>query len=81
VLTVAWFSHAGLCFNYILDYNYQAELINQLRAIAYAVKSARDTHRQTTLIRGLQGLSHKFVSKFQLPLDPALLVRGIEIKV
>ena len=55
--------------------------MDQLRAIANAVKSARDTHRQTTLIHGLQRLSHKFVSQFQLPLNPALLVRGIEIKV
>ena len=62
-------------------YNHQVELIDQLRTIAYAVKSARDAHRQTTLIHGLQRLSDKFVTKFQLPLDPALLVNGIEIKV
>ena len=74
-------TYTALDYTLFCDSNWQAELIDQLRAVAYAVKAARDTHRQTTLIHGLQRLTDKFVSKFQLPLDPALLVSGIEIKV
>ena len=59
----------------------QVELVDQLRTVANAVKSARDTHRQTTLIHELRGLSEKFFGKFRLPLDPALLVKGIDIEV
>ena len=49
--------------------------------LAGSVKSARETHRQTTLICELQRLSDKFVGTFRLPLDPALLVTGIDIEV
>lgn len=59
----------------------QLELVDQLRTVANAVKSARDTHRQTTLIHELRRLSGKFVSEFRLPLDPALLVKDIDIEV
>ena len=59
----------------------QVELVDHLRTVANAVKSAREAHRQTTLIHELQRLSDKFVSKFRLPLDPALFVKGIDIEV
>ena len=57
------------------------ELVDHLRTVANAVKSAREAHRQTTLIHELQRLSNKFISTFRLPLDPALLVKGIDVKV
>ena len=53
--------------------------MEQLCVVASAVKQARDAHRQTTLITELRGVADKFVGTFRLPLDPALLVRGVDV--
>lgn len=65
----------------IISVSVQVELVDHLRTVANAVKSVREAHRQTTLIHELQRLLNKFVSTFRLPLDPALLVKGIDVKV
>ena len=55
--------------------------MQQLCSVATAVKSSRDSHRQTTLVQELKGVADKFIGKFRLPLNPALLVKGIDIEV
>ena len=55
--------------------------MDQLCAVAMAVKNMRDSHRQTTLVEELKGVADKFVGKFRLPLDPSLLVKSIDIEV
>jgi len=57
------------------------ELVDQLCAVAMAVKNTRDSHRQTTLVEELKGVADKFVGKFRLPLSPSLLVKSIDIEV
>ena len=56
-------------------------MVEQLCAVATAVKNMRDSHRQTTLIEELKKVADKFVGQFRLPLNPALLVKGIDIEV
>lgn len=55
--------------------------MEQLCAVAVAVKSSRDAHRQTTLVQELNRVANKFIGQFRLPLNPSLLVRGIDIDV
>ena len=55
--------------------------MEQLFSVAVAVKNTRDSHRQTTLVQELQGVADKFHGKFRLPLNPALLVKSIDIEV
>ena len=55
--------------------------MEQLCAIAKSVKSTRDSHRQTTLVEELKHVADLFVGTFRLPLDPALLARGIDLEV
>ena len=57
------------------------ELVEQLCSVAGSVKASRDSHRQTTLVQELRRVGGKFVGQFRLPLDPALLVSGIDIEV
>ena len=59
----------------------QVELVEQLVAVAAAVKVTRDAHRQTVLVKELQRVGERFVSDFRLPLSPALLVQGLDIEV
>ena len=60
---------------------HQVELVEQLVAVAAAVKVTRDAHRQTVLVKELQRVGERFVSDFRLPLSPAMLVRGLDIEV
>ena len=55
--------------------------MEQLCAVATAVKGSRDSHRQTTLVQELQAVADKFIGQFRLPLNPSLLVKGIDIEV
>ena len=55
--------------------------MEQLSSVAVAVKNTRDSHRQTSLVQELQGVADKFRGKFCLALNPALLVKSIDIEV
>ncbi len=70
-----------LQFSKHIIYLPQVELVEQLCAVAMAVKNMRDSHRQTTLVEELQAVADKFVGKFRLPLSPSLLVKSIDIEV
>ena len=62
-------------------YIIQVELVEQLCGVATAVKNARDSHRQTTLVQELKMVVDKFIGEFRLPLNPSLLVKDIDIEV
>ena len=55
--------------------------MEQLCAVANAVKVSRDAHRQTTLVEELNRVAEKFIAQFRLPLNPSLLVKGMDIEV
>jgi hypothetical protein len=59
----------------------QVELVEQLCVVATAVKTSRDAHRQTTLVQELKKVVDKFIGQFRLPLNPSLLVKGIDVEV
>lgn len=49
--------------------------------MANAVKSSSFSHRQTTLVKGLQSITDKLLGPFTLPLNPAMVAKGISIEV
>ncbi len=55
--------------------------MSYLRSVATAVKSSRVSHRQTTLIHGLQSVADKLMGPFSLPLNPAMVAKGISVEV
>lgn len=55
--------------------------MDALCSVAEAVKASRDAQRQTTLVHELKRVAMAMVGQVCLPLDPALRVSGINIKV
>ena len=52
-----------------------------LRDAAMATKGTREAQRQTILVQELQRVASLITASFSLPLNPAMLVSGLDIEV